>query len=298
MAYFLFLDESGHDLRDSPSEVLAGICVQDLDVWNLIDAVTQCEERIFGVRYSRLKEEIKGKKFLKKKVFRHAAQSGPILPDERRELAKASLEKGNAVGGHQLTALAQAKLAFVEEVLELSARFHCYAFAAVVPRTAPRPVAQVLRKDYAYLFERFYYFLEDRGPSVQGIVVFDELEKAQSKILLMQMEQYFLHTGNGRTRSRQIIPQPFFVHSDLTTLVQLADLIAYVSAWTWRPDGPDGPCLRPELDRFADQIRALRYRAIRDVGGQKDRTVWSFAMIPDLRGWEERVEEEGKKKRQ
>ena len=31
-----------------------------------------------------------------------------------------------------------------------------------------------LRKDYAYLFERFFYFLEDNAAREQGIVVFDE----------------------------------------------------------------------------------------------------------------------------
>ena len=30
-----------------------------------------------------------------------------------------------------------------------------------------------LRKDYAYVFERFFYFLEDQTVREQGIVVFD-----------------------------------------------------------------------------------------------------------------------------
>lgn len=53
MAYFLFLDESGHDLKESPYEVLAGVSVEDRDLWNLIEAIKDAEERNFGLRYSR-----------------------------------------------------------------------------------------------------------------------------------------------------------------------------------------------------------------------------------------------------
>lgn len=52
MTQLLFLDESGHDLKDSPYEVLAGIAVEDRDLWNLICAVQQSEETHFGRRYA------------------------------------------------------------------------------------------------------------------------------------------------------------------------------------------------------------------------------------------------------
>jgi hypothetical protein len=79
VAYFLFIDESGHDLKDSPYAVLAGISVKDRDVWNLIEAVHNAEDNCFGLRYGRYKEEFKGKKFLKRKVFQHAAQVPGLL---------------------------------------------------------------------------------------------------------------------------------------------------------------------------------------------------------------------------
>jgi hypothetical protein len=107
-----------------------------------------------------------------------------------------------------------------------------------VIRGAPAPpISTHLRKDYAYLFERFYYFLEDADPSALGIVVFDELDKAQSHILLAQMDRYFKVTQKGRQRSGRIIPEPFFVHSDLTTGVQLADLVAYNDLRSREPEG-------------------------------------------------------------
>ena len=98
-----------------------------------------------------------------------------------------------------------------------------------------RPTASGgLRKDYAYLFERFFYFLEDNAAGEQGIVVFDELEKSQSHLLIDQMRRYFADTVVGQQRSNRIIPEPFFVHSDLTTGVQIADLVAYVISWGFR----------------------------------------------------------------
>lgn len=245
-----------------------------------------------------IKEEVKGKRFLKRKVFRHAAQAEPIDLDERRALAKRSIENGAAVGGQQLTALAQAKLDFVREVFDICARFHCQAFASIVEPCAPRPIASVLRKDYAFLFERFFYFLEDRGPTVQGVIVFDELEKTQSKILIDQMEEYFLHTNRGKLRARQIVPQPFFVHSDLTTLTQVADLVAYVTAWGFRLPGLLEAPAREELKPFADQVGALRYRTLREILGTPNFVVWSFAAIDDLRGWEDKARDGQKEKRQ
>lgn len=59
-------------------------------------------------------------------------------------------------------------------------------------------------------------------------IVFDELDKSASHILLKQAEEYFLRTRKGKIRSRLIIPGPFFVHSGLATMAQAADLAAYI----------------------------------------------------------------------
>lgn len=213
----------------------------------------------------------------------------PFPEDERSRLARQCLTAGPKANRRQITALAQAKLAFVREALDLCGRFHCRAFASIVDRNAPRPTRDTLRKDYAFLFERFFYFLEDRGAPTQGAVVFDELERTQAHLLVGQMEEYFLRTARGRARARQIIPQPFFVHSDLTTLIQIADLLAYIVAWGFRIPGALEAPARPELADYATQIAGLRYRAQRDLQGRPDFSIWSFALINDLRGWEDRT---------
>ncbi len=58
-------------------------------------------------------------------------------------------------------------------------------------------------------------------PDEMGLIVFDELERTFCRRLLNQMEYYFLNTYKGRQRSSRIVPEPFFVHSDLTTAVQI-----------------------------------------------------------------------------
>jgi hypothetical protein len=287
MAYFLFIDESGQDRRESPYEVLAGVAVRDQDLWNLIQALRDAELRHFGVRYTADRGELKAKRLLKAKTFRLAAQLPPIDPEERRLLAASCLANGATVRRNELTALAQSKIAYVEEALEICARFRCRAFASLIPADAPRSAGtDFLRKDYAYLFERYFYFLEDTDRDEHGLVVFDELERIQSHLLVEQMNHYFQATWKGRARASQIIPEPFFVHSELTTGVQLADLIAYILSWGFRLPGMTEPA-RPELAGLVDRVCQIRHRAVRDRMGNPQFVIWSFALINDLRTREE-----------
>lgn len=279
MSYFLFIDESGHD-GSPPYEILAGVAIEDRDLWNCILAVHALEEQIFGRRISQGLLELKGKKLLKKKTFKHAQQMEPLEAEERKQLALACLLRGDCKetpSRAELTALGQAKIAFVQGVLDICARFRAKAFACIVDKDAPREnPGNYLRKDYSFLFERYFYFLEDQ--KTMGAVIFDELEKSQCHILVGQMEKYFLHTGKGRARASNVIPEPLFVHSDLTTAIQLADLVAYIISWGVRLHDKMPRPAREELSSLADQVLALRYPTDRD--GHR---VWSFTVINSLR---------------
>lgn len=289
MAHFMFVDESGHDHGASPYEVLAGVSVEDRDLWNLVQAIHGAELEFFGMRYSEGQRELKAKKLLKTKTFRLAAQRPAFEPDERTALARECLTSGASATPAHLAALAQAKLAFVGRVLELCADYRCRAFAIVVDQTAPRPAGQdMLRRDYAFLFERFFYFLEDIGPSALGAVVFDELEKSRSHLLVGQMCTYFEETANGRLRAARVIPEPFFVHSDLTTGIQVVDLIAYIVSWGFRAiTGMTQPA-RVELGGLAEQVCGLRHHSVREMLGNPQFGIWSFHFINDLRPRNER----------
>ncbi len=263
-----------------PYEVLAGVAIEDRDLWNCILAVHALEEQIFGRRISQGLLELKGKKLLKRKTFKLAGQMEPIEEEERKRLALACLLKGDSKEQStkaELTALAQAKVAFVQGVLDICARFRAKAFACIVDKDAPREnPGDYLRKDYSFLFERYFYFLEDKNS--MGAIVFDELEKSQCHILVGQMEKYFQQTAKGRARASYVIPEPLFVHSDLTTAIQLADLVAYVISWGVRIHERMPRPAREELSSPAEQLLGLRYATDRD--GYR---IWSFVVINSLR---------------
>ena len=202
-------------------------------------------------------------------------------------LARSALDDGAQADSRMLKALAIAKVNYVASVFDICSQAGCRAFASIVETDAQPTTAGGLRKDYAYLFERFFYFLEDNAPGEQGIVVFDELEESKSHLLIDQMHRYFADTAVGRHRADRIIPEPFFVHSDLTTGVQIADLVAYIISWGFRMARMTKPA-RAELSDLANQVARLRYRAVRDRLGNPQFEIWSFAHITDLRTQAER----------
>jgi hypothetical protein len=273
----MFIDESGQDLRASPYEVLAGFVIHDSQMWPLVTKLQALEEEQFGCRYASESRELKATKLLKTKVFRHAARQPSYPSDRRQALARSCLDDGAHAGPEEQAALGQAKLAYCEAALGAAAECGGRLFASIIPRTAPRPAADFLRKDYAFLFERFFFLLEERPAHELGIVVFDELERSQSHVLIDQMKRYFVDTHTGRERQRRIIPEPFFVHSHLTTGIHIADLAAYVISWGVRETGMTEPA-RPELAPFVTATLALRQDI--QVG---PRTVWAFNVIADLR---------------
>jgi hypothetical protein len=285
LSWFLFVDESGQDGRNSPYEVLAGLAVEDRQLWRLIQALKRSQEAHFGIRlFDAYGAEAKGQKLLRTKTYRLANQKPPISAPERAALAHAALTNGGAVKGDQLTALGQAKLAYVADALRLCRTHGTVAFASIIPNDIVRPEHDFLRKDYAFLFERFFHFLNRQrdNPKPMGTVVFDEVEKSQSQILIEQMERYFLRTLKGKSRSRLIVPEPFFVHSDLTTMIQMADLVAYIVSWGVRLTGGARPMNKPkrdELDALARQVCGLRYHA-KTPGGYD---TWGFTTIDELR---------------
>ena len=72
------------------------------------------------------------------------------------------------------------------------------------------------------------------------------------------MAAYFLDTQTGRYRSSRIVPEPFFVHSDLTTGVFLADLVAYILGWAWRLRDMPQP-RRAELAPYAAKLHDMQF---------------------------------------
>jgi hypothetical protein len=296
----LFVDESGQDNQDMPCEVLAGVAVPQANLWNLVKAVRAAEREHFGDYLRNLRiSEAKGKKFLKKKRFRQAGQSIVIPEDELPALARSALLKGIAARGagadrsditaRELTGYSRSVLRFVDAVLDIAANHDVRVLASIVDARAARSDEDLLRKDVVYLFERYFYMLNDHCPDRRGLVVFDELEKSLAKNLIQRMASYFLGTSTGRFRSSLIVPEPFFVHSELTTGVFLADLAAYILGWGWRDPKMPQPA-REELRPFAAKLNEMQYQGLKPKEGAAGSwPLHGIVYMDDLRGREDKV---------
>jgi hypothetical protein len=299
----LFIDESGHDGHDLPCEVLAGVAIAEDNLWNLVQAIRSAEREHFGGYLRELHpDEIKGRTLLKKKRFKSAARNVQIPTEELVGLTNSCLRKGleaskqgltqSGATERELVAYSRQVLSFVHRVIDLAAGFSAQVFASVVDIAAPRPEPGRLRKDYVYLFERYFYFLETLPMRERGLIVFDELDKSQSHILLNQMTAYFVGHQTGKYRSSRIVPEPFFVHSDLTTGVFLADLAAYVLGWGWRLRKMPQP-IRKELLPYATKLHDMQF--VGEKPRQAEDGVWhlyGIRYIDDLRGHFDREQEE------
>jgi hypothetical protein len=121
------------------------------------------------------------------------------------------------------------------------------------------------------------------------LIVFDELEKARCRILLDQLERYFLETEKGYQRSARIVPEPFLVHSDLTTAIQLADIVAYCFNWGTRLRPRMTAPTRPEVEPFARVAFDMRYVGKRyDESGEKGWPYYGVFYLDDPRPRHER----------
>ena len=302
MSYFLFVDESGHDRKLAPAEVLGGFAIRDGALWPFIQEVFELQTELFGVTYPEINaarralraaaskaetpvedleiKEIKGENFLNRRVFRKAAWFPAFAPAERRKLAELSLRQGSLADKKALSALALAKLEYVKRLFVLCHGFKGQCLGIIVPVDALGDrKTEVLRKDYAYLFQRFFYFVDSKPSEHAGIIVFDELDKSASHILLGQMQAYYRDYQTGRERAERLVPEPFFVHSDLTIGIQVADLIAYILSWGHGFNRREiVPKARPELASLVAQIEDLRIDA--HINGMHSQGV---SVVYDLR---------------
>lgn len=283
-----FVDESGHDLKQAPYSVLAAVGLSEASVWPFATAFSNLMRDLLRIPNAE-KYEAKGSKLLTRRVFALAGQRSDFGDDQRDALIDA-LHTKNATGTpatrDELAALSQAKLLFVDRALDLAARSGARTFLSMVPRTAPQQRDEsFLRKDFSYLFQRVHCDVSDHDHREQGLLVFDELDPHLCRRLIGQMRQYFVGTGRGEFRAERIVPLPFFVRSDLTPPIQLADIVAYVGNWGLRMPRMEEPA-RPELRPYADKIFQMRY-----VGRERPhmlprrlgRQIWGIAHIPDLR---------------
>src|SRR3989442_12954700 len=94
MAWFLFMDESGHSHKELPYERHGCYALADTHLWPFVQDVLRLELSCFGARLAEYKSEVKGMKLLGKDRFRNAGQMPGIDDMKRQHLCRALLQAG------------------------------------------------------------------------------------------------------------------------------------------------------------------------------------------------------------
>jgi len=184
----------------------------------------------------------------------------------------------------EFTAYGQACLEMARGVFELLHQLGAKLFATAIPASVVRPqtfqAEEFLRKDHVYLLERFFYFLEAKQE--HGLLVMDAVDRVADQRFVRRLERYFTRTMAGRYRAAWIVPVPLFVASEMTYLVQAADLCIYAINWAYRipAAGMDAPVRREIADQFGQWIRELKFKGMGYCNG-KVYDSYGICYVPD-----------------
>jgi hypothetical protein len=241
----------------------------------------------FGTALHQFRTELKGCKLLDKDRFAWAAQGASMSDEERRKHCRGFLTRGlerKPPSRIEFTAYGQACLEMATGMFEQLRDHKARLFAAAIPCTVAKPstyeAEEFLRKDQVFLLERYFFLLEQEKQ--HGLLVMDEVDKADDRRFVRRLEAYFRKTQTGRYRSSWIVPTPFFVASDMTYPVQAADLAIYCVNWGFRlpTRGMDAPVRREIGDGFGRWLAQLQFRgqSYRD-GSVHD--LYGIVFVPD-----------------
>ncbi len=287
MSYLLFMDESGHDHKNTPYEVRGGIAIPDNELWSFVQGMQNLENLSFGDRLYNYGKEIKGHKLLDKDRFKWSNQDEWFEDSLRRKLALAFLNRGlkkEKPHRNEFTAYGQACLTMIRGIFKLLDQHRAVIFASVIPSNSTKPAGfkfdDYLRKDHVFLFERYFDFLDQN--ETQGLLVLDETDKSEDRRFVEKMNRYFLKTRTGILRSTRIIPVPFFVASDMSYLIQAADCVIYCINWGFRltVSGMNAEARVDIVNESYDWIRRLQARIEINKNGYCG-CEWGITYVPD-----------------
>jgi len=249
----------------APYEVRGGVALPLRQLWAFIQDVQKLEIDCFGDALHKYASELKGTKLLKKKRLRFAGYDYTFTDEERRKKSLALLNagrEGKKPRQIKLAAYGQASIKMVDGVFSLLERYDAKLFDALIPRAVKKPeqmLEHYLRKDFVYLLERFFDFLEQEDSD--GMIVMDETEKQNDRQFIKQMQRYFTRTIKGQKRSKLIMPVPFFVSSDLAYPIQIADICIYCINWGFRKINNMVGEVRQEIQtRYENSLYKLQVR--------------------------------------
>lgn len=255
-----------------PYEVRGGICVHSKKIAALINDIENLEQRIFGCKLYEFQTEIKGSKLLNAEKFRWANQ-GELLSDEERQkgcrrFLTAHLEHRSPVK-NDFTAYGQACLMMADEILNILLKHKVKIIASCIKRGVQKPkdfkFEHFLRKDHCYLLERFAFLLKKHKED--GIIIMDQVEKSIDKKFSRQIKSFLSYSSFGAKLRPHIIPEPLFVESDVSSLIQIADICIYIINIGYRKSkSMEEPARKEVQEKFEDKIARLEFHCYQKKG--------------------------------
>ncbi len=287
MSWLLFMDESGHDHRNTPLEVRGGVAIHASRIWPFIQDWHEATGASFGRNFHELGGEIKGNKLLDVKRVKWARQMGHLDENSRHRGVNRFLTKPlqrEILTKRDFTAYGQACELMARRVFELLQRHEAVLFASLIPCGVKPPrdyqYSGYLRKDQIFMQERFFNFLEAKKE--HGLFVMDQTEKRNDKRFVRRLHDYYTKTQKGISRTQWIVPSPLFVDSEMSIGVQAADLCLYCINWGFRrKDWNFTGAKRDEIQTgFGGRIASLQFKGDVYHDGEVF-TSYGIVFVPD-----------------
>lgn len=134
---------------------------------------------------------------------------------------------------------------------------------------------------YQFILERIQHYMRDNQREKNAAIVMDDTGKNLNKIITLKHADY-QREGNRNMEFPAIIEYPFFVRSELSNGVQLADLLAYTVYHAFLHNKPDYEWLKRIQHRFykrykrkIDGLKVWKNKSdLMDVKTQIEKNLW------------------------
>ena len=111
---------------------------------------------------------------------------------------------------------------------------------------------QLHKKDYEFLLERIQHYMRQYQRKHNALIVMDDTGKNLNRAVASK-HAWFQREGNRNMRFRKIVEYPFFVSSELSNGIQLADILAYNIYRAFKSEDMDYEYFRLMLPRIYRQ---------------------------------------------
>ena len=185
----VFVDESGrpHPNDSTENPVLCGICIKEADIKHFSQSIYRLKMQVFGKD-----TEIKSTSIIRRRIFDKNMTNNRL---------------------------------YAEEFVKIACSFDIKVFAIIMNKPSLPVVLNesILPKQYKLLISRVERFCENDGHE-KAILIFDE-DPGNDLIVAKCITNFLFKSKTGKKFDR-ILEMPFFVSSEVTPAIQIADIFA------------------------------------------------------------------------